>query len=89
MAGEIHQIPQFKAFCGWISRFTRHTGTQSSLEPYRKGGTEHPSGQEERMDKIREITSDYSFDNNYNGDESGLFYLMEPNKTYFYREETR
>ncbi len=67
----------------------RRTGTQSSLELQGKGETELPTAQKELIDEIRAISSDYSLNNIYNEDESGLLYPMGPNHTYFCRGETR
>lgn len=48
-----------------------------------------PIGHAERMEEIRDIAANYSLQNIYNEDGSGLLFRMGPNHTYLLREEDR
>ena len=89
LSAEVRQHNDFKASRGWVAKFLRRTGVQPSFRLHGKGGIEVTDESMVRMEEIRSIAAEYSLDNIYNQDESGLFYRMGPNRTYLGKDETR
>ena len=89
LLAEVHQHNNFRAFCGCNAKFLRHTAVQTSLRLHGKGGTKVTDESLERMKEIRSIAAEYSLDNIYNQDESGLFHRTGPNRTYLGKDERR
>ena len=89
LSGGVCQHNDFKAARGWVAKFLRCTRVQPSLRLHGKRGIEITDQSMERMEEIRSIAAEYSLDNIYDQNESGLFYRMGPNRTYLGKDETR
>ncbi|GBB97722.1 hypothetical protein RclHR1_03050011 [Rhizophagus clarus] len=76
----LYKIKNFKGSNGWIGRFKK----RHNLSCYLKQG-EAASALLEKLDEFREELQDlireYSLDNVFNCDETGLYWKMEPKRT--------
>ena len=82
-------ITTFKASNGFIKKFMKTAGIDSSVPLHGRGCSTIPNGHENRMNQICDICSLYPLRNIYNMDESGLFYRLCPRMSYFSSSEIR
>ena len=74
-------ISNFRPSNGWLQKFLRPSGVQSSFKLHGKGSSELPASTSSRMEEICNTLSTYEISNIYNMDESGLFYRIGPFRT--------
>ena len=86
---ETRNILNFNASRGWVEKFLRRSPVQPSFRLRGKGDVTLPTDHAERMREIREITSQYCLKNIWNMDESGLFFLNGPRRSYLTNNENR
>ena len=79
----------FKVNNGYIEKFIKRFGIDSSVRVHGCGGSTIPNGHEKRMNQILDICSLYPLRNIYNMDESGLFYRFCPRMSYLSSSEIR
>ena len=82
-------LPNFKASRGWIKKYIRRHGIQSSIKLQGKGQAILPQNVAQRITKIQNIARDYELCNIYNQDESGLFYRFCQSRSYLRYKEYR
>ena len=82
-------INNFKESNGWLRRFLIRTPVQPSFKLQCQGDSSLPQCHAQRMEEIRRICKEFPSSNIYNMDESGLFFRMDPRKTYLSGGETR
>ena len=82
-------ITTFKASNGYIEKFMKRAGIDSSVRLHGRGVSTIPSGHEERMNQIHDTCSLYPLRNICNMDESGLFYRLCPRMSYLSSSEIR
>ena len=75
-------ITTFKARNGYIEKYMKRAGIDSSVRLHGRGGPTIPNSYEERMNQILDICSLYPLRNLYNVDKSGLFYRLCPRMSY-------
>ena len=78
--GERLEIDEFSYSRGWLQNFKKRFGIKKSTVHGEAGGVDSQviaSGREQLQHMLR----DYTLDNIYNIDETGLFYRLEPNTT--------
>ena len=72
----------FSVSTGWIMKVLRRTDIRLFLWLHTKGISLLPPDHSGRVQEIRDVSKDYSLQNVYNIDESGLFTRMGPIQSY-------
>ena len=78
--------PDFKALCGWLNNFkSRHNLTGATLSGEK--GSVNADIVDQWFQRVPGIISDYAPRDNYNADETGLYFRALPDKTLKVRGE--
>lgn len=82
-------LHEFSASDGWFRNWRKRNDIGRSVRLWGEAGDHTEAEFRESMTEMRESLEDFSRDNTFNMDETGLFYKTMPAKTYLGVDESR